>query len=248
MSAPTVADRLVNAAQNAAQLRRTAADDAALGQAVRVVKSWQSYRLSKTHQDLLQSPRYRAAATFFVEDLYGSGSLAQRDAELARVIPTLTRFLPDAALLTICEAIELDALSEGLDHGVARQLMRAGAPNVDLPQSFSFAAAVFDPAAYAEAYRRAGSFARRNEQIAAVERICCALDKLVQKPLLGGLLRRMRGPAKAAGLVSIHEFLVRGFSAFKSMGGAREFMQLIQLRERELAEGLARGDLSRLPN
>lgn len=260
MSAPTVSDRLIFAAHNAAQLRRVAAEDTELGRAVWIVKSWQAYRLSKTHQDLLSSSRYRAAATFFVEDLYGHHSLVQRDAELARLIPTLTRFLPRSALTTICEAIELDALSESLDHRVANQLMLAArqtelnlAANVVRQKDSTalvnrFKAEVFDRTAYAEAYRRAGGFAERREQISAVDRIGSALDRLVRKPLLGRLLSSMRAPARAAGLQAIHEFLVRGYTAFKSMGGAEEFMNLVQERERELADALERGDSRKLPN
>ncbi len=236
MPRPSVSDRLIHAARKAADLRAAALADPELARAVALVKAWQAYRLSHTHADLLQSPRYRAAARFFVDDLYGSGSLAQRDAELARVIPTLTRFLPDGALTTICEAIELDALSESLDHRVARQLMAAP------PDPHKF-----DRAAYAQAYRQAGGFDERNEQITAAERIGASLDKLVRKPLLGGLLNTMRGPARAAGLISIHEFLVRGFTAFKSMSGAREFLQLTLGRERAIAQALEVGDSSQLP-
>jgi hypothetical protein len=242
MFAQSVSDRLVHAARKAADLRRSALEDPELGRAVAQVKAWQAYRLSQTHEDLLLNPRYRAAARFFIDDLYGSGSLAQRDAELARVIPTLTRFLPEGALTTICEAIELDALSEALDHRVAQQLR---ASPLHQPTGV---AQQFDRAAYAAAYQGAGGYAERTEQIAAAERIGAALDKLVRKPLLGGLLSTMRGPARAAGLLAIHEFLVRGFTAFKLMAGAGEFMRLILSRERALAQALEQGDLSKLPN
>ena len=56
--------------------------------------------------------------------------------------------------------------------------------------------------------------------------------------MLGQSLRLMRGPARAAGLSSLQHFLESGFDAFKSMGGAGEFLETIAGREHELAERL----------
>lgn len=248
----SIQNRLIAAASTAAQLRQRALAEPTLALQVAIVKAWQAYRLSQTHADLLQSARYRAAALFFVNDLYGSKSLTQRDAELARVIPTMNRFLPQAALSTICDAIELDALSESLDHRVAEKLVlkgRAAAAQAAVGEDDAVGALEpYDRDAYAAAYRAGGGFEQRRQQIVAVQRIGQDLDGLVRKPLLGGLLASMGPPARAAGLAATHEFLQRGFSAFKAMGGAREFLRLVVSREQALAEALEQGDPSKLPN
>lgn len=234
MTASSIASRLSLAAEQAARFRLAARDQASLLAALRTIKSWQSQRLSMAHRDFLESPRYRAAALFFVEDLYGTGDHQRRDSELARVIPTLNRFLPEAALETICDAVELDALSESLDHRVAEQLM-----SIEQAAGQPFAADRFDAAVYARAYHAAGRFDERDRQIAAVDRIGRSLDRLVRKPLVNALLQSMAPAARAAGLGAMHEFLRRGFAAFKSMRGADEFLATVLSREQGIARALA---------
>jgi hypothetical protein len=56
----------------------------------------------------------------------------------------------------------------------------------------------------------------------------------------------MRRPARLAGLGELHDFLQRGYDAFRTMGGASEFLNLIVGRERKLLEALFAGDDSLL--
>jgi hypothetical protein len=188
------------------------------------LRAFQAQRLAFTHADLLESPRYRAATRFFLDELYGVKDFSQRDAELARVIPTLTRFLPEAALETIADAIELDALSERLDLATAKALVADAA----------IRGRPIDDDAYARAFRAAGSRTDRERQVELVEHIGRALDRLVRHPLLGGLLGAMEGPARLAGLAAMHEFLASGFRAFRAMKGADAFMRTVIDRERGL--------------
>lgn len=240
------ADRLKASAASVARLRLAAlqAKDSKFQESLTALKRFQTERLAQTHRDLLNSPRYRLATQFFLEDLYGEKDFSQRDAELGRVIPTLTKFLPDQALTTIADAIELDALSEYLDQKMAAQgLMELGSE--------------WSNARYAQAYRAIGSLselgfeggasgtALRERQLALVPKIGQTLDKLVKNPFLGGLLVTMGGPARLAGVPAMHDFLTRGFKAFQSMRGAKEFISLIDERERTLSAQLLAG--SNLP-
>lgn len=59
-----------------------------------ILQSWQSARLARTYADLLASPRYRPAAEFFLDELYGNRDLRQREHDLARIVPVMTRVLP----------------------------------------------------------------------------------------------------------------------------------------------------------
>ena len=118
-------------------------------------------------------------------------------------------------------AVELDELSEILDARVAS--------HVELP---------FDERGYARAYALAGSRAERERQIAMIGAIGHALDRLSRMPLVSGMLHIMRGPAEAAGLEHLHQFLVRGFDSFRAMGGAKEFLETIHDREIKLMREL----------
>jgi hypothetical protein len=39
------------------------------------LRQWRSERLSRTHRDLLETPRYRDAAIYFLSELYGPADL-----------------------------------------------------------------------------------------------------------------------------------------------------------------------------
>ena len=221
-------ERLQAAAAEVSRLRAAREADPGERAWVLAVKAWQAQRLARTHRDLLADPRYRDAARFFLEDLYGPKDFAQRDAEMIRVVPMLVKLLPDTALATLADAVEVDALSERLDTALAG-LLRERDP------------ARIDDARYARAYREAGSKADRLHQIELVEGVGRSLDRLVRHPLIGRMLHMMGKPARVAGLSAMHDFLMRGFDAFRAMGGASEFLSRIETRERAILERLFEG-------
>ena len=228
---PAIAARLREATAHVNALREAARADPVLAQDRLLVRAWQADRLARTYPDLLASPRFGRAATFFLSDLYGPKDFAERDEAVARIIPTLTRMLPAAALDTIALAVELDGLSEDLDLHVAR-LLRAGQPA-------AHAIEVTEPR-YAAAYR-SGSKTDRSRQIELVGRIGSALDRLARKPLISAALRLMEAPAHAAGLGALHEFLAHGFDAFRHMRGADQFLATIAARETLINDRLFAG-------
>ena len=69
-----------------------------------------------------------------------------------------------------------------------------------------------------------------------------ALEALARKPLVAGALTLMRGPAHAIGLGELHDFLERGFTTFKRMGRATEFLERIEAKESELLESWLKGE------
>src|SRR5580700_7549958 len=79
------------------------------------LRQWQRARLARTHSDLLETPRYRSAALFFLSELYGPADQSQRYAEIERVVPLTVMLLPLTGLEVVVNAVELDALSESLD-------------------------------------------------------------------------------------------------------------------------------------
>jgi hypothetical protein len=255
-----VESRLRHFAQEAALRRRA---PAASPGAVAAVKQFQRKRLARANADLLQSDRYRLAARFFLDELYGVKDFTSRDDELARMIPSMSRLLPAAALGVLADAIELDAISEQLDEEIAALLDGAAASaagpasSAGLPGNLSPAgpagpagsagtAASAGPAAltqerYLELYRAVGRRDLRLRQIALVEDVGRQLDKLVHKPFLYRILKAMEGPARLAGLAQMQSFLVDGFLAFRSMGASEEFVQTVVTRERAVMEAAFAG-------
>lgn len=204
--------------------RRAAKSDPVTLAARATLRRFQSQRMAQTHADLLAATESSAAATFFLNDLYGPDDLTQRDANLERVIPKMERLLPVAALKTVADAIALDALSEKLDAAMAAEL-----------------GGMFTEEEYIAAYRKVASRADRESQLAHVESVGMALCELVRVPLIGSTLVMMRGPAKLAHLEELQSFLERGFKAFKGMKRPEDFVVTIIRREREIMERLYAG-------
>ena len=182
------------------------------------LKRWQSERLKATYADLSAEPRYHAATRFFLEDLYGPKDFSHRDEAIMRILPAMARLLPKSAVETAALAIELEALTEDLDHRVAAAL----APGPITEEG------------YAEANREAVERKERERQVELIGAVGQRLDELVRKPLVLQTLRLMRQPAKVAGLTDLQDFLERGFRSFRDMHGAREFLEAIRERESEI--------------
>jgi hypothetical protein len=219
-----------------AELRRVDAErarraaDPELEARVQALKTYQQRRFAQTYADLLASPRYEAATRFFLHELYGPGDYRQRDAQFARVIPTLTRLFPEEVVDTVAKLAQLHALSERLDTRMAEHLM---SPEVTARE-------------YAIAWRACGEPALRNRQIELTMAVGESLDKLTRKPLLRQSLKLMRGPAQMAGLGALQGFLESGFDTFRAMRGANEFLSTVRQREDTLARGLFQADASTL--
>lgn len=188
----------------------------------RAVRIWQNQRFAHTYADLSGNPRYRAAVEFFLRELYGDVDMTARDADVARVLPLMIKALPSIALETIRDALAFEALSERLDSELARHL--GGRP--------------LDAVTYAEAFRACGQRDARELQVRCVSQIGSALDRTTRWPLIGTTLKLMRAPARAAGLGNLQEFLESGYSAFKDMRGADEFLVTIVKRETTIVERL----------
>ena len=211
--------------QRVAQERALRAADPALAARVASVKRYQHGRFARTYADLMSDPRYRQAAIFFLDDLYGPSDFSLRDAQFGRIVPALVRLFPREIVRTVVELSELHALSERLDSAIAAALTGD----------------TLDGAAYGRAWRAVGEPALRDRQIGLMLSVGRALDQYTRNPLLRNTLRLMRGPAQAAGLGALQRFLESGFDSFRAMRGAAAFLDCIASRERELAARLFAG-------
>lgn len=206
-------------------LREERSANPELAARVTEIKRYQHRRFETDYAQLLNSERYGAAARFFLDDLYGPVDFSARDAQFSRIVPALRRLLPDEVMRTVERLIELHALSESLDQAMAH-CVKPGP---------------VDSAAYATAWRQVGRQAERMRQVELVLDVGRALDRHTRRPLLGTTLRLMHGPAHAAGLGALQAFLQDGFTAFKAMKGADEFLSQIAENERHQIAALFAG-------
>jgi hypothetical protein len=189
------------------------------------LKSWQAERLARTYADISAQPRYRAATAFFLDDLYGPKDFSGRDEAMLRILPVMSRVLPQTAVETAALAIELEAVSEALDHALAAALP----------------AGPIDDRSYAKAYRESATREEREHQVDLFDAVGRRLDALVKKPFVSSTLKVMRRPAKVAGLGDLQDFLERGFEAFRGMKGADDFLALLRSRETAILNALFSG-------
>ena len=197
---------------------------------VDAIKRYQHRRFSLTYADLLNSDRYRSAANFFLNELYGPRDFAERDAQFAKVVPAIVRLFPRQVIGTVAALAELHELSERLDTAMGIAL-----PSIDLSAEV-----------YTRAWQRCGDLAGRQRQIALMVNLGRSIDGMTRKPLLRKSLRMMRSPARAAGLGQLQGLLESGFDAFGGMRGADEFLAIVESRERSLAIRLFSTELDNL--
>ncbi len=210
-----------DALQVVAQLRQQHASDPLLAQASAEVKRLQARRFHGTYTDLLQSPRYKTAAAFFLQELYSDKDYAERDHQFARIANTIARLFPQAVVNTAAALAEVHALTETLDDRMAREWLgdKAAYPGSS------------ECARYIRCWRRLGDAPARQRQLEVVLQLGHELDRLTRTLGLRTLLKMMRRPAAAAGLNALQHVLEVGFDAFAEMRGADEFLKLMGQRE-----------------
>jgi hypothetical protein len=199
--------------------------------AVTAVKRLQARRFAGTYADLLASGPYSAAARFFLEELYSERDGEERDAQFARIAGAVEKLFPRDVAETAAALARLHALTESLDHAMAR-VWTGEAPN--------------EIAAYVLAWKTVGRREDRERQLETVVAIGDELTRLTRLPGLRLMLKLMRGPASAAGLSSLQRILESGFETFsavaRSRAGAERFLQTIRDREQLLMDVLYSAD------
>lgn len=193
---------------------------------LRALQRFQVERLRRTYADCASQPRYRAALEFFTTDLYGPHDLTGRDRDLRKVFDQWGRLLPERGLHALGRAFELELLTHALDMATLDALQGASP----------------DVATYPVAYRRADRFEDRRRQIDLLLAAGRDLASLIEIPALGSALRVASVPARLLGVVNLHQFLERGYRAFKHMGDANALLQIIEQRETAIMRRLIDGD------
>ena len=224
-----------NAVARVSLLRHACDANPALHDALGEVKRVQSRRFAGTYADLLGGGLYAAAARFFLEELYSDKDYAERDAQFARIAGAIERLFPAQVSATAVALAELHALTEELDQAMALAWLGQEDEELDLAQR------------YVAAWRDVGRRADRESQLEVVLRIGHEMARLTRTPGLRIMLKMMRGPAAAAGLGSLQQFLEVGFDTFAAMArapqGAEVFLGIVHVRESTLIGALFDADV-----
>ncbi len=200
------------------ELHRTYLDEPGVPQQYDRFAAWQMAYLLTYFDDLHERPGYGEAIDFTISDLAGV-RISGRDDDLERAAPVITRMLPGKALETLAAAAKLNAHVLEFNLGVFRRLQIDG----ELPDRIG-------ERAYCVACRSASTLDECLELVHVAVSLGTTLKTLIKVPLLGGLLRTMRGPAHAAGFGALHDFLESGYTNFKAIPDINHFLGEIDAR------------------
>jgi hypothetical protein len=199
------------------------AEKAGLIPTIRTVQTWQCKRLLVSHQGMYQQKRFRPAVEFFINELYGPNDFSQRDQDIARIVPKMSKFLPEKALCSLASALHLNTLSFELDFDLAKELV-----DTEINRD-----------SYAKAYISCDNLANRQQQIDYIRTLGNDLADVVKMKGIASLLFISRKPAKMAGVLALHEFLEKGFKSFKNLGNVEDFIIPVVNKESEIMQQLA---------
>lgn len=205
-----------------AALRHARESEPGLAARTTAIKQFQHDRFRRSYADLLARADLRAAAVFFLDELYGPHDFSARDAQFGRIVPALVRLFPAEIVGTVRQLSELHALSEKLDSAMA---MRWDGERLD-------------GSVYRQLWQATGEAAARQKQIDLMLAVGQGLVRYTRNPVLRAALRMMRKPAKLAGLAALQQFLERGFDTFRGMSDPQGFLATIASREADIARWL----------
>jgi hypothetical protein len=188
-----------------------------------LLRTFQSERLARTHADLLANERTGPACRFFLTDIYAPRDFSQRDHDAETLYKLMNRFIPEDLLYPLALVLQLNNMTHDLDDQLVDALItHLGVTNTITPEQ------------YAEGYRICDNYQEREKQIDMLLEIGQRVDKLVKSPLTAPTIQLAYLPAKTAGWDELHDFLHRGYKAFKHIKGAAYFLETITTREREI--------------
>jgi len=180
--------------------------------------NWQLEYLLPYFSDLHVRDGYAEAIDFTMSDLAGVG-ISNRDRDLERAAPALTKLLPLGGLATIASAAEMNAHVLKINIAICRCLL----VDNELPDQIT-------ESAYCVACRKASSLEECVELVHLVTELGRTLKSLVNVPMIGITLRAMRAPAHAAGFGALQEFLEKGYRTFSQIPDTDHFLGEIETR------------------
>ena len=190
------------------------------------------------YADLRERPGYGPAIDFVISDLVGPG-IADRDRDLEKVVPIMSRTLPKRALAALATAMELNAGVLKINLDLSQRLT----PKIDIAGSVT-------ELEYCLACREVTDYNEYRYLIGLTRDAGLSLERIVGMPMIAPLLRSMRGPARLAGFGDLQEFLEKGFSTFRQVEDVHAFLEVLETRMEQIFERVfnaAESELSTAP-
>ncbi len=184
--------------------------------------AWQNQYMAGFYDDLRLQPGYSKALDFVITDLTGSG-ISQRDQDIARAVPAMTRMLPARALETLAAAMELNARVLQTNLRICETLFEHGSADLAISEL-----------KLCSAYRRAATLEQCLDLAALTRQLGVTLNGIIHVRALGLLLKGMRRPAHAAGFGALHDFLETGYARFTAIDDVPYFLDRIHARMTEI--------------
>lgn len=183
---------------------------------------WQFDYMLPFFDDLLGPKGYKEAIDFVVSDLAGVG-VSERDQDIERAAPVIVRTLPAHPLETAAAAVELNVGALEINLAIWRGLLVDG----ELPEAIT-------ETDYCASCRRFSSYEECMALVNLANELGATLKTLVRIPLIGGLLKSMRRPARAAGFGALQAFLEKGFITFREISDIDRFLTVSHKRMDEI--------------
>lgn len=222
--------RLLQDLENNPDLKHRSVPEAELDPQLASLKAWQSERLRRTYADLLNDKRYQPACLFFLNDIYAPRDFSQRDYDIERLHDFLSRLLPPIMLTLLTQVVELNRLTNTLD----RRLVQALVDELGVTDEIT-------PQLYAQGYRICDNYAERLRQIELTTHVLAQVGVGARQLVVGAAMKVLRSPAQRADWVELYEMLEHGYAAFKQMKDVKNFVGVIEQREKRILERIFSG-------
>jgi hypothetical protein len=174
--------------------------------------TWQLEYMLPFYEDLRTTADRVAAVDFFVSDLTGI-NIGERDQELAKVVPVMSRMLPAKVIDVVATAMQLNARVLGINLSICRELYAEISIDTRITE-----------ATYCSACRRASHLEECLELVHLTAEIGRSLDDVIRIPMMGLMLRAMRTPARLAGFGVLQVFLETGYERFNALQDIDRFL------------------------
>jgi hypothetical protein len=186
----------------------------------RTLQAFQSARLGRTYQDLMNDPEYEKIGHFFFEKLYAPEDFSFRDTSIKKLHKLLKGKVYAGIIAAVSKVIELHELTDFLDERMVTQMVVMGVgQDMDMEQ-------------YQAVYRSLDNYDQRLYQIALGAEVTQVFFKLSKKWIVAVSLNTIRTAAHVIGMGKIIDFIYEGYEGFRAIKNIDYFMQTVDTRER----------------
>ncbi|RMG67019.1 MAG: hypothetical protein D6715_05620 [Calditrichaeota bacterium] len=197
-----------------------------LSTALTELQAFQARRIARTYRDLTAEAEFEALGAFFFDQIYAPRDFSFRNTSIRTLHRKLGATLPRLVVDAVGRVIELHDLTDRLDRQVARRLVEMGA---ERPLRWRD---------YGRAYREAGSYEARRQQIELLLEATRRIHQISQWRAVGWVLGVVDLAASLGGMGAVMHFLHSGYQAFHRVRYIERFLNAVSEREYALNDFL----------